>query len=701
MLASVPHEFFFAPTGDPAAGNGTIPTGVRYTIETIGGVEVYKPDAWRTDRRRGDRRAARGTVRERRRPAAPPGGAPRLSDREARRRRSPRAQSSRTCAGCSDPNSPTTVPKDGAINKVKGGKTPIPIVDATPRRRPIVSPTCWRSSCRAAFADAPSDPYRSQHEFLRSPRRRRCCAGSRAAERMERQAKEANRKFGVFIRVGQQRLARVARAQRVQARALWGGPQEGYGNPNIDVEMYVNSKAMRAGGMMIAGVPGVLIGQTNRFAFTTTSGEIDNSTLYVETLAERRPRPSRRRRTLSTSSSSTAPTSRWIGGPRRSTMPVRTRRSPRRTRPAGRATNDGPLLYNDLPRERLRPRPLPRLRDGVRPGGDAAARVHVQDRLLEERVGDRRGIPRVSGSTRTSTSSRSRCTGSSRSTTSSSPIRRGTSPTGAPARARRFPTASTIASRPTAPDARSGAPSGSDRYLPFSKSILLRQPDAGLAHELEHEARRQAVRLRGQQPRRALGRGLPLAAHGVPAREQRRDCRSKDVEEIERDVGTMDGSTDTIRAAAPDAHPLHRDGVREPPGRERSARRSRRASDARAGRADPRRLERVPGRYLADFRERALQPGRTIRRAASPACRSSSSGGTPSSRTSGAAAARRARVRRHRRLHRHVDRRQRLPRRDHLQHAAAHPARRRLRRAASTTRATTSAGTGTRSSSRA
>src|SRR5262249_50109275 len=40
-----------------------------------------------------------------------------------------------------------------------------------------------------------------------------------------------------------------------------------------------------AGGMVIAGGPGVLIGQTSRFAFTTTSGEIDNSTLYVETLA--------------------------------------------------------------------------------------------------------------------------------------------------------------------------------------------------------------------------------------------------------------------------------------------------------------------------------------------------------------------------------------------------------------------------------
>jgi len=29
-------------------GNFTIPSGVRYSVVTIGGQEVYKPDAWRT-----------------------------------------------------------------------------------------------------------------------------------------------------------------------------------------------------------------------------------------------------------------------------------------------------------------------------------------------------------------------------------------------------------------------------------------------------------------------------------------------------------------------------------------------------------------------------------------------------------------------------------------------------------------------------
>ena len=47
-LANVPHEFFFVPTGIRLQGNGTIPSGVRYTVESFGSTEVYKPDKWRT-----------------------------------------------------------------------------------------------------------------------------------------------------------------------------------------------------------------------------------------------------------------------------------------------------------------------------------------------------------------------------------------------------------------------------------------------------------------------------------------------------------------------------------------------------------------------------------------------------------------------------------------------------------------------------
>src|SRR5262249_47507697 len=183
-----------------------------------------------------------------------------------------------------DPNAPTTVPKDGAINKVKGGTTPVPIADATPAAPARRLADLLGFVVAPAFADAPRDPYRAQHDFLRSLAPSTITRGLRAADRMEREAKEANRKFGVFIKSGSNAwLVSPARSESKHA-LLWGGPQEGFDNPNIDVEMYVNAKGVHTGGMMIAGVPGVLIGQTNRFAFTTTSGEIDNSTLYVETL---------------------------------------------------------------------------------------------------------------------------------------------------------------------------------------------------------------------------------------------------------------------------------------------------------------------------------------------------------------------------------------------------------------------------------
>ena len=65
---------------------------------------------------------------------------------------------------------------------------------------------------------------------------------------------------------------------------LWGGPQEGFDNPNIDDEGYARSPDFAVGGMKIPGAPGVLIGMTDRFAFTTTSGEMDNEAVYVESL---------------------------------------------------------------------------------------------------------------------------------------------------------------------------------------------------------------------------------------------------------------------------------------------------------------------------------------------------------------------------------------------------------------------------------
>src|SRR5439155_8478582 len=114
----------------------------------------------------------------------------------------------------------------------------------------------------------------------------------------------------------------VAPARSESGHALlWGGPQEGLDNPNIDWEMYIRSAPMKAGGMMIAGVPGVLIGQTNRFAWTTTSGEIDNSTLYVETLGAGVPRAAVRQRDVRLPLRADVP----ADGPARRDIPLRRR----------------------------------------------------------------------------------------------------------------------------------------------------------------------------------------------------------------------------------------------------------------------------------------------------------------------------------------------------------------------------------------
>src|SRR5262249_56550712 len=127
----------------------------------------------------------------------------------------------------------------------------------------------------AAAGRAPVAAGAPQRGCVRRPEPTTTLKGLRAAERLEREARDLNRRSGVFIHSGSNAWV-VSPARTANGRALlWGGPQEGFDNPNIDWEMYVRARRMHAGGMMIAGVPGVLIGQTNRFAFTTTSGEID------------------------------------------------------------------------------------------------------------------------------------------------------------------------------------------------------------------------------------------------------------------------------------------------------------------------------------------------------------------------------------------------------------------------------------------
>jgi penicillin G amidase len=63
---------------------------------------------------------------------------------------------------------------------------------------------------------------------------------------------------------------------------LWGAPQEGFGSPSIDGEVYLHGPGYDAGGMYITGEPFILIGLNRNIAWTTTSEELVDQQIYVE-----------------------------------------------------------------------------------------------------------------------------------------------------------------------------------------------------------------------------------------------------------------------------------------------------------------------------------------------------------------------------------------------------------------------------------
>ena len=553
-LANVPHEFFFVPTGIRLQGNGTIPSGVRYTVESFGSTEVYKPDKWRTTdvAAIGVLLAGRfgsGGGRQLRQAALLNYLAAKLGDATAAR------QVFEDVRWVSDPNATTTVPKSGAINKVKGGKTPTPIADATPAVTPrpfadllalLVPPS--------ALADVKRDPYRAQHDFLRTVAPSTVLRGLRAANRMEREAKELNRKFGVFIKSGSNSWLVSPTRSASKKALLWGGPQEGYGNPNIDVEMYINSKAMHAGGMMIAGVPGVLIGQTNKFAFTTTSGEIDNSTLFVETLqSPAAPEPQ----------AADAQYQFLLNGSYAS-MDRRTETfhyagedssKPAAYAPAGPALNDGPLLFNVF-----------RVNDC-----DAA---HFHGFVMEF---DLAASPPRAFTYKTAY-------WKNESSTVQGFLEYGLDKDFDQFQESVHKVVSlhnfffadqkgniaywSAGARPAFPDGFDdrlpadgtgsqewGTHPGGARYVPFSKSLLSVNPTQGWLTNWNTKPADKPYVFEGNSHDEHWGE-VYRSQRMEFLLQNSQTMSLKDVEEIERDVGTMDGSTDTIRAAAPTLVPF-------------------------------------------------------------------------------------------------------------------------------------------------
>ncbi|MGB9735829.1 MAG: penicillin acylase family protein [bacterium] len=90
------------------------------------------------------------------------------------------------------------------------------------------------------------------------------------------------KQLGIFYTEGSNAWAVSPTLTSTNSAMMWGGPQEGFSVPNIDDEMYLHSPDITVGGMKIPGEPIILIGMTKHYGWTTTSGEIDNSEIYVE-----------------------------------------------------------------------------------------------------------------------------------------------------------------------------------------------------------------------------------------------------------------------------------------------------------------------------------------------------------------------------------------------------------------------------------
>jgi penicillin amidase len=157
-----------------------------------------------------------------------------------------------------DPTAPTTVP-----GKPADAATPQATAAATPSALPAVAST------RAATPGAGNSTVSA-------------AAATLAADRA------SILKTGVSMRVlahGGSNAIAVAPWRSADHHALlWGAPQEGFGTPSVDWEVYLHGPGgYDAGGMAIAGEPFVLIGRNADIAWTTTSEELVDQRVYVET----------------------------------------------------------------------------------------------------------------------------------------------------------------------------------------------------------------------------------------------------------------------------------------------------------------------------------------------------------------------------------------------------------------------------------
>ncbi|HXW46654.1 MAG TPA: penicillin acylase family protein [Streptosporangiaceae bacterium] len=141
------------------------------------------------------------------------------------------------------------------------------------------------SAARAATADVDTSTEIGTVRTLASlsmvrPPALAAAAGRLAADR------ESILRTGISLRVlshGGSNAIAVAPWRSADHHALlWGAPQEGFGTPSVDWEVYLHGPGYDAGGMAITGEPFVLIGRNADIAWTTTSEETVDQRIYVE-----------------------------------------------------------------------------------------------------------------------------------------------------------------------------------------------------------------------------------------------------------------------------------------------------------------------------------------------------------------------------------------------------------------------------------
>ncbi len=170
-----------------------------------------------------------------------------------------------------DPNAPTSVPQTGAIG---------PVITETGTLTIPAPPPCdfgvQGQGHTAALAE--------RSAFLDQVPPAAVLHAVADLDRLQDEIRRRAKEYGVPTLHGSNSwLVTPSRSANGQA-LLWGGPQEGFAVPNVDNEAYGRTPDLAVGGMKIPGAPATLIGVTDQFAWTTTSGEMDNSTVYVESL---------------------------------------------------------------------------------------------------------------------------------------------------------------------------------------------------------------------------------------------------------------------------------------------------------------------------------------------------------------------------------------------------------------------------------